>query len=198
MKKKDTTENEADRWFRHHAEAFLRRVGVSKCLRVADIGCNNGRFTLSAARIVGSCGTVYAIDSDKDVLQDVTKSMRYENQHNIIVINADFSGESLLDVPKRTVDIVLLYDVLHRGYMPEKTERGNMLRHIYHILKPGGVLSCFPTHLKKYGVTLRQLQGEIGNAGFVLNAVACRRLVHDGNLVRGRVLSFSKIRTGAN
>ena len=63
MSKKSTVEEKkADTWFRCRAESFLRSVGVRECLQVADIGCHNGRFTLPAARIVGSRGIVYVID----------------------------------------------------------------------------------------------------------------------------------------
>ena len=187
-----TNEHESDMWFRQRAERFLRRIGVSECQQVADIGCHNGRFTIPVACIVGSCGTVYAIDKDKDALANMKERVKKESRQNIKVIKADLAGGAFDSLARDTIDLVLLYDVLHRGYLPEKRERRNMLQHVYRILKTGGTLSCFPTHLKKYGFTFEELLGEIGDIGLVLKKETCPRIVHDGRLVRGRVFQFSK------
>ena len=196
MTKKATAEEEkADMWFRRRAEPFLRSIGVRECLQVADIGCHNGRFTVPMARIVGSCGTVYAIDKDRDVLANVNQSIKNEGWHNIKVIKADLARDTLAPIARESIDLALLYDVLHRGYMPDRRERHNMLKHVYRIIKPGGILSCFPTHLKKYRFTFEALLGEIVEAGFALKGESRPRLVHDGRLVRGRVFRFRRPQT---
>ena len=185
-------EHEADMWFRQCAERFLRRIGVRECQQVADIGCHNGRFTIPAAYIVGSCGTVYAIDKDKDALANMNGRIKKESRQNIKAIKADLAGGAFASLERETIDMVLLYDVLHRGYLPEKHERRNMLQHVYRILKTGGILSCFPTHLKKYRFTFEELLVEIGDVGFTLEEETWSRIVHDGKLVRGRIFRFSK------
>jgi len=193
MSKKPTPEErKANEWFRCRAESFLRSIGIRECLQVADIGCHNGRFTLPAARIVGSCGTVYAIDKDKDVLARVKQSIKKEGRHNVKVIKVDLGKDSVARIPGDLIDMALLYDMLHRGYLPDRRDRHNVLKHIYQIIRPGGILSCFPTHLKKYGFTFEALLREIGEAGFSLRGESRPRLVHDGRLVRGRVFRFQK------
>ena len=193
MSKKPTVEEEkADAWFRRRAESFLRSIGVRPCLQVADIGCHKGRFTLPAARIVGSCGIVYAIDKDKDVLASVKQTIKKEGRHNIKVIKVDLAKGSVARMPRNLIDMALLYDMLHRGYLPDKHDRRNVLKHVYEIIKPGGILSCFATHLKGYGFTFEELLGEISETGFMLKGESRRRLVHDGKLVRGRIFHFQK------
>ena len=197
MSKKPTVKEEkGDKWFRYRAESFLRSIGVRECLQVADVGCHNGRFTLPAARIVGSRGIVYAIDKDKDVLASVKQAIKKEARRNIRVVEADLSKDSVTRMPVDLVDIALLYDMLHCGYLPDRRDRRNVLKHVYEIIKPGGVLSCFPTHLKMYGFTFEALMSEITEAGFVLKQESRRRLVHDGRLVRGRVFRFEKPEEG--
>lgn len=193
MTKKATVEEEkADTWFDERAEPFLRSIGVRECLQVADVGCHNGRFTIPVARIVGSCGTVYAIDKDKDVLANLKQSIKKEGRQNIKVIKADLAGDTLTPMARKSIDLALLYDVLHGGYMPDRRERRNMLKHVYAIIKPGGILSCFPTHLKKFGFTFEALLREIAEAGFALKGESRPCLIHDGRLVRGRVFSFRR------
>lgn len=185
-------ENKADTWFHQRAEPFLRGIGVRECLQVADVGCHNGHFAIPVARIVGSCGTVYAIDKNEDALSKVKQRIKAESWRNIKVIQTDLAGDDPTPIASESIDFVLLYDVLHRGYMPEKAERLNMLKHVHHMIKPGGVLSCFPTHLKKFGFTFEALLGEIADSGFSLVDESRPRLVHDGKLVRGRVFHFRR------
>lgn len=194
-KKPPSEEQKADNWFQARAEPFLRSIGVRECLQVADVGCHNGRFTVPAARIVGSCGTVYAIDKDKDVLTNVKQTITKSGRHNIKVIELDLASDGIAGLPKSVVDVALLYDMLHRGYLPDKRDCGNVLTHVYQLIKPGGTLSCFPTHLKKYGFTFEALLNEIAEAGFILGGEFRPRLVHDGRLVRGRVFEFRKPRS---
>jgi len=195
-KEAPTEEDKVVTWFHQRAEPFLRSVGVHECLQVADIGCHKGQFVLPAARIVGSCGAVYAIDKDRGVLANVRQMLKRENRHNVKVIKADLAGDSLAPVAQRSIDLALLYDVLHRGYMPHRRERRNLLTQVHRILKPGGTLSCYPTHLRKYGFTFEALMSEIAEAGFALKQESRRRLVHDGRLVRGRLFRFAKPEKG--
>jgi ubiquinone/menaquinone biosynthesis C-methylase UbiE len=196
MSKKPTTEEQkADKWFRNRAEPFLRSIGVRECAQVADVGCHNGRFTVPAARIVGSCGTVYAIDKDKGVLTNVKQTIRKNARRNVKVIELDLANDGMEGLPNGVVDVALLYDMLHRGYLPDKRDRGNVLNHVYRLIRPGGTLSCFPTHLKQYGLTFEALLNEIAEVGFILKGEFRPRLVHDGRLVRGRVFEFRKPRS---
>ena len=191
-KRATTSKNQAERWFRNHAENFLRRIGVRECRQIVDIGCHKGRFTIAAARIVGLCGAVYAIDKDKKVLASMKTNIKKAKQQNITVIKADLAKNTFTAIKQESIDLALLYDMLHRGYLPERRERRNMLRHVFRIVKPGGILSCFPTHLKKYGFTFKKLLAEITEAGITLQEEVYPRLVHDEKLVRGRVFRFSK------
>lgn len=182
----------ANAWFHSRAESFLRRIGVRECLQVADIGCNKGHFTLPAARIVGACGTVYAIDKDTGMLREVRQALQQERRHNVRVVEADLSSDSFNAVAPGSIDLALLFDILHRGYLPEHRQRLKLLRHIHRMVRPGGILSCFPTHLRQFGFTYRALLDEVNAAGFVAEGASRRRLVHDGRLVRGHVFRFRR------
>jgi ubiquinone/menaquinone biosynthesis C-methylase UbiE len=177
-------------WLRGHAEGFLRRAGVSPGQSVLDFGCGEGKYAIPAAKIVGKPGRVYVADKDKKKLSQLMRTASKEGLDNVVPIHApDGRGTP---VSPRSIDLVLLYDVLHCGYLPEESQRGTALRNIYRALKPGGVLSCYPTHLKKYGMTFERLLKEIRRAGFRLEDEHRRTLLHDGKTVRGRVFRFTK------
>lgn len=183
---------DTENWLCSHGEAFLRRIGVRPGQCVLDFGCRNGQYTLPAAKVVGPLGRVYAMDKDAGALRTLRRTIRKRRIDNIRVLRVTGSGP--LSVPPRTVDVALVYDVLHGGYFPGVNERTDLLGRLYVAAKPGGVLSCYLTHIRRYGLTRRQLHREIRSAGFRLEGKARRKLVHDGNLVRGWIFRYRKAR----
>lgn len=179
-------------WLATSVEGFLRRVGVAEGGSVLDFGCNNGNYTLPAARIVGKPGRVYAVDKDKTVLCELRRAAKRKGLSNIEFIHVPEDGKLPLRVG--SIDIVLLYDVLHRGYLPEAAQRKQVLENIHRVLKPGGLLSFYPTHTGKYGLSIEESIREVQNAGFNLHGESRRKLVHDDKLVRGRIFTFERLK----
>jgi len=189
-KKRKTTaeQKKVKAWLAESAEGFLQRAGVGQDQRVLDFGCHSGNYTLPVARIVGKRGMVYAIDKDKQMLRELRRTAKRNGLSNIEFVH--MAGDGKLPLRRGLVDMVFLYDVLHRGYLPEAAQRKQVLENIYRVLKPGGLLSFYPTHVKKYGLTVEKLLREVRKVRFKLRGEARRRLVHDGKLVRGRIFTF--------
>ena len=183
---------DAKKWLRHKADAFLTSVGLQGGQTVLDFGCNEGNYTLAAARIVGEAGKVYALDKDKDSLKKLTRRARKKRRGNIEPLHV--KEDENIPLASASVDAVLLYDTLHGGYFPQAAQRRKVLKRIYRVLKAGGLLSCYPTHLKQFGMTFDQILAELTDAGWRCQSKHRRTLVHDGNLVRGTVFSFVKPR----
>jgi ubiquinone/menaquinone biosynthesis C-methylase UbiE len=181
---------QADRWVRDRAQPLLKRVGVRRGICLLDFGCWEGRYALPAARIVGDGGRVYAVDKDKAPLRVLKRAADREGLRNIEAIHVPPDGS--IPMRAQVADLALLYDVLHAGYLPEKAQRESRLREIHRVLKPGGRLSCYLTHLKEFRLTFGELLGEIESAGFRLRGESRRTLLHSDNVVRGRVFSFEK------
>lgn len=183
-------EANATTWIRDKAEAFLARIGVRQGRTVLDFGCNDGNYTIPAARIVGDGGTVYAVDKNRDSLKGLRREVREKGLRNIELLPVRKDRD--LPMQSSSVDVVLLYDTLHGGYFPEAAERSRVLQRIHRVLRPGGLLSCYPTDLKRYGMTFNEIVGEITNIGFRCHDKHYRELVHDGRLVRGWVFNFTR------
>jgi len=167
-------------------------VGVQPSHCVLDFGCRDGRYTLPAANAVGEDGCVYAVDKNAEALRTLRQKIRELRIGNVRVSRVTGSGR--LPVPPGGVDVALVYDVLHGGYFPEANERTDLLRQVYVAIKPGGLLSCYLTHVRRYGLTHGQLHREIRSAGFRLEGKARRRLVHNGKVVRGWIFRYRKPR----
>ena len=81
-----------------------------------DFGCGYGIYTIPAAKIVGEQGRVYALDKDKDALDDLMRKAESAGLRNIE--RMETSGKLEIELPDDTVDVVLLFDVFHSFYSP--------------------------------------------------------------------------------
>ena len=118
----------------------LASVGLDRGHVVLDYGCAIGSYTLPAAQIVGDEGQVYALDIHPLAIQSVERRAREGNLANITTIHSD-RETGLSD---ESVDVVLLYDVLHS--VPDKEA---LLRELHRVLRPDGLLSVLPDHMEE-------------------------------------------------
>jgi len=99
---------------------------------ILDYGCGIGFNTIPAAEIVREDGMVYALDIHPLAIKSVEKKIRRKGLRNVKTIlsrlDTGLSNES--------VDIVLLYNVL-----PMVRNRPALIKELYRVLKPGGILS---------------------------------------------------------
>lgn len=159
---------------------------------VLDFGCGAGNYARPGAQVVGPAGKVYALDKDGEALKELQQTIAEQRMRNVEGLHV--SENDQIPLPPSSVDMALLYDVFHGGYFPQRDQRMRVLQNIRRVLKPRGLLSLYPTHLKKYGLTFDKVLGEVKAAGFSLRREARRKLVHDGQFARGRIFSFTKMK----
>ena len=133
---------------------------------------------------------MYAVDADGKALAKTMKKIKSEGLKNVVGMVP--SNELEVPLAKGTVDAVLLYDILHRGYFPEIESRQKVLSGLYRALKKNGFMSVYLTHLSRYGMTFKKALKEIQDAGFIRMGEVFKKLIHDGALVRGRIFTFRK------
>jgi ubiquinone/menaquinone biosynthesis C-methylase UbiE len=180
------------RWLAKDGEIFLDEVGVKEGDVLLDFGCGKGHYTIPSAKLVGEEGRICALDEDGEVLDELMKIAKLESLKNIDPIKT--SGELKIPLEDESVDVVLLYDVLH--YM---NERRRIIDDVYRVMKPGGLLSVYPKHHSSdsplrglANLTLKDIIKEIKEAGFSFEKKYFKRLVHDDNYDRGYILNFRK------
>jgi ubiquinone/menaquinone biosynthesis C-methylase UbiE len=178
------------KWLKDRAEIFLQEIGIQKGQKVLDFGCHEGTYTISAARIVGEKGRVYAVDADGKALAKTMKKIKSASLKNVVGMIP--SNELELPLDKATVDAILIYDILHRGYFPETKSRQKILSGLFKALKKNGFMSVYLTHLNRYGMTFKKALKEIEDTGFICKGEVFKKLIHDGALVRGRIFTFRK------
>ena len=192
MKRPPDMVSKIDNWGEKDGKKTLEHIGIKSGQRVLDFGCGEGNYTIPAARIVSKRGLVYGLDKDKDVLDKLmakAKSLGLKN-----VRTSAISEESKIGLENETIDVVLLYDVLHYYYYPRQKERRKLLREVYRVLKPGAILSLYPTHLESdRKPNLAKVEREIAEANFHLDHEYPEMIMlHDNKLEKGRVINFKK------
>jgi predicted methyltransferase len=121
----------------------LLEAGARPGMIVLDFGCGPGGFSLAAAEIVGPKGRVYALDIHALALEAVRRATARRRVDNVQPVPAS----RIADVPGESIDMVLVYDVLHIDPQPDSAQE--MLSAIHRLLKPKGVLSVGDHHLKE-------------------------------------------------
>lgn len=121
----------------------LTDAGVQSGMTVLDFGCGPGGFSLAAAQIVGRNGVVYAVDVQPAALESVRRGAARGGIDNL----RPLLGDEISQVPSASVDMVLLYDVLHID--PDPASARALLETIHRVLKPDGVLSVRDHHLEE-------------------------------------------------
>ncbi len=117
--------------FRNIADE-IKYVGIEPGYHILDFGCGPGFNTIPAAKIIGSNGTIYALDLHKQAADIIKKKAEKHKLKNIETIISDC--ETGLD--DNTIDVVYLHNTL-----PLIKNKENVLDEIHRILKPDGKLS---------------------------------------------------------
>lgn len=107
-------------------------LGITTGKTVADVGCANAWYTLPAAEVADPA-TVYAVDADGLVLDELTAAALDAGIENLVTVSADVA--SFATRMPESVDIVLAANTLHRLGTPRE-----FAEQAYRSLTPGGRL----------------------------------------------------------
>ena len=119
---------------------FLDEAGIRAGDTVLDFGCGPGSFSVAAALRTGPSGRVHACD-----IQPLAAGFIRRKAAEAGVANVTFlcAGRDT-GLAAGSVDVVLLYDVLHM-----LSEPGAVLTELSRVLRPGGLLSVSDHHMEE-------------------------------------------------
>ncbi len=151
-------------------DTVIKSLGLSSGQKVADIGSGGGYFALRFAQIVGKSGKVYAIDTDKKLLDYVRRQGAATGLPNLRAVPADDFSSS---VPPGSLNLVFVRNVYHHlddpvGYFTEMRK----------YLKPEGKVAIIDYKgdtpgfsfykLFKHSVSPKEVAEDMAGAGYVL------------------------------
>jgi len=177
-------------WMRIEGEAILREIGIKEGQTILDFGCGAGNYAVLASRIIGNSGKIYALDSDKEgLLRELINKIKEENIKNIEIIKT--SGEIEFPLADNSVDVVLIYDILH---LLNDKEREVLFRESYRILKKGAFVSYHATHLgSSYSVNLEEIQTKMKKNGFILDREFKKPMFHWAWIEESNIFNYKKL-----
>ena len=210
---------EVRKWLEKDGANFLREIGIKKGQIVLDFGCGKGYYAIPASRVVQNAGKIYALDKDRNELENFKKVIHKDKIKNIELLNPfrkpgqsiesyscswqarghSFKGinkNSRIPLKDDSVDVVLCYDVIHFG---NRKERKAIYDEVYRVLKKQGLFSVYPKHHKEdcplmelADINLESVLEEIEKAGFILECKFLKTLLHDEDYNEGYILNFKK------
>ncbi|MFC1716026.1 class I SAM-dependent methyltransferase [Candidatus Poribacteria bacterium] len=125
---------------------ILREIGIQPGFCILDYGCGPGNYTASAAELVGQSGRIYALDIHPLAVQKVQKMASKKQLTNVETIHSDCKT----GLPDNSVDVVLLYDILH-----DLSDPDGVLEELHRVLKPNGILSLTDHHIEESEIMSR-------------------------------------------
>jgi ubiquinone/menaquinone biosynthesis C-methylase UbiE len=117
----------------------LRKVGLQEGQTVLDYGCGIGSYVIPASKIVGASGKVYALDIQPMAVDRVKKRAEKNGLSNVQTITSNIDT----NLPDKSVDVVLLYDVLQMI-----RNREGLLQEFHRVLKSSGIVSVDCDHMQ--------------------------------------------------
>jgi len=181
-----------ERWLREDGKTFLEDIGIKRGQIVLDFGCGVGHYTIPASKVVSEEGKVYALDKDREVINQLMEKAELEGLKNIVPLYS----QSKISLKDEYVDLILIYDVLHYNNL---MERNKIYDESYRVLKNGGLLSVYPKHCKLdeplwnlSDTELEDIIKEIEGAKFNFEGKFYKKLIHNNGYNMGYVLNFTK------
>lgn len=120
--------------FGPHSRRLLEKAGLSKGLRVADIGCGTGLVSLWIATQVGAEGRVVGVDMSCEQLK-----VAQANAATAGLTNVSFQEGSAYETNLPSGQFDMIYS---RFLMCHISEPARSLREMRALLKPDGILVC--------------------------------------------------------
>lgn len=160
-----------DKW--QKAEDLIRLLKISSGSNVADIGSHEGYMTFKLAKVVGSRGSVFAVDLDAGKLEKLKKHAAENKLSQITIIKGEEDNPKL---PANSLDGVIILDTYH-----EMDDHDSMLRYIKTSLKKGGrLVICDPIaeerrelsreeQERKHELAMQFAVDDLTRAGFKIN-----------------------------
>jgi ubiquinone/menaquinone biosynthesis C-methylase UbiE len=97
-----------DKW--QMPQALVEALQLRSGMRVADLGAGTGYFSRYLATAVGSEGTVFAVDTEPNLVAHLRDRAEQEHMSNVVPILASPDNPRL---PAASIDVVLVVDTYH-------------------------------------------------------------------------------------
>jgi len=117
-------------------EKIIQRSGIKEGMRVMDLGCGPGTFTMDVARAIGEDGELFAVDVQYVMIAKLEKKLKRPENKNINNIVTKVANAYGLPFQDNFFDLVYMISVL-----PEIQDKKRALKEVSRVLKYHGILA---------------------------------------------------------
>ena len=124
---------------------FLLRSGISKGMKVLDVGSGAGDVALTVADFVGDEGTVIGVDVNADILETAKARAEAAGYKNVEFIAGD----------TRTLELPKDFDgIVGRLVLMYMADPADALKHLASHVRPGGIVAFQEVDFSPYSVAV--------------------------------------------
>lgn len=147
---------------------IVQQFELSNDMKVADFGSGAGDFAIAVAQAIQPAGKVYAIDIMESAHQSLRSKYKIQGITNIELILANLEIEAGSTLPKESMDIVMIHNILF-----QVNDKKHLIKEAHSILKSEGKLVVIEWDilspigpLKSSRMPERELVSLVQNSGF--------------------------------
>lgn len=116
--------------------ALIRRSGIQPGMRVLEIGCGSGAYTLEIARAVGATGKAVALDIQPGMLEQLKNKLTRSENTDIRNVEPLLASAYQLPFQNGSFDAAFMITVLQ-----EIPDKWRALAEVRRTLRPGGIVA---------------------------------------------------------
>ena len=131
-----------------NVSSLIKNMKIKSDEVIADIGAGSGYHAFRIASLVTN-GLVYAVDIQPEMLMAIEKTKEFKKVENIKTI---IGTEKTVELPKNSVDKILMVDVYHEFSFPVE-----MINSIKNALKPNGELFLIEYRAEDLKVPIKRI-----------------------------------------
>ena len=131
-----------------NVSSLIKNMKIKSNEVIADIGAGSGYHAFRIASLVTN-GLVYAVDIQPEMLMAIEKTKEFRKVDNIKTI---LGTEKTVELPKNSVDKILMVDVYHEFSFPVE-----MINSIKNALKPNGELFLIEYRAEDLKVPIKRI-----------------------------------------
>jgi ubiquinone/menaquinone biosynthesis C-methylase UbiE len=117
---------------------ILESAGIRSGMKVLEIGCGTGFFTIPAGQMLGDRGSLIAMDMLPISVETVAKKVQAAHLGNIVQVVKGDALDTKLET--ESLDEVILFGVIPAPMLPME----KLMQEMHRILRPGGMMAVWP------------------------------------------------------